>query len=81
MVSHEVDKFQSCCRLLEEWGIPRANVMFFGDGVNDVSCLSGFPHSVVMENADESVKRHARYVAGSNNSDGVFEFLTRVFLP
>jgi Cof subfamily protein (haloacid dehalogenase superfamily) len=79
VVSAGADKFSACTSLLSTWGIPQDATVFFGDGVNDISCLAGFPHSVAMGNAQDSVKRHARYVTGSNNEDGVFRYLERLF--
>lgn len=50
-------------------------VVYFGNGGNDVACLSYFPRSYAMDNAPYCVKKHAHGLAGDNNNEGVISVL------
>ena len=57
---------------IESLGYTMAEVMVFGDSMNDYSMLSmDFGATVAMENADEEIKAVAKYVTKSNVEDGV----------
>ncbi|MGB4136743.1 MAG: Cof-type HAD-IIB family hydrolase [Microbacterium sp.] len=58
---------QLCARL----GIDRADVLAFGDALNDVELLRWAGHGVAMANADGVVKDAADEVTASNADDGV----------
>lgn len=58
-------------RLQEEYGISPAETMAFGDFPNDLQMLAAAEHSFAMANAHPDVLAAARYVAPSNNQDGV----------
>lgn len=59
----------------EKLGVDMADVMAFGDGLNDVEMLSQVGFGVAMGNGAEAAKRAARYVCPSVDEDGVFEGL------
>lgn len=65
--------------LSEKLGIPLSSVIAFGDGENDYDMLKTAGHSVVMENALESMKEKIKNTAPSNTRDGVAIYLQDLF--
>jgi Cof subfamily protein (haloacid dehalogenase superfamily) len=61
--------------LQEEFKIDKKNTMVFGDYYNDLTMFKTAHYSYAMENAPEDVKRHAKFIAKSNNDDGVYNVL------
>ena len=61
--------------LLESWensgGISRAEIMAFGDGLNDMDMLKEAGFAVAMENGRDEVKEIADYITCSNEQEGV----------
>ncbi|MEU2223556.1 Cof-type HAD-IIB family hydrolase [Streptomyces sp. NPDC018347] len=64
--------------LQRELGITPAQTMVFGDYLNDLEMLDAAEWSFAMSNAHPEVLRRARYVAPSNNDDGVLRTIARV---
>jgi len=63
---------EEALRFLEDYfHVTPDEVMFVGDGYNDIGIMKmvGFP--VAMDNAPYEVKRHAKYIAPSNEDCGV----------
>ena len=52
-------------------------IVAFGDGVNDLPLFSVADEAYAMENADEIVKQAATAVIGSNEDDGVAQWLLK----
>ena len=52
-------------------GISKKETMAFGDFYNDIDLLAQAEYSYVMDNANDDMKLHGKYIAGSNNSGGV----------
>jgi len=44
------------------FNLDKSEVAVFGDDYNDIEMLDGFDNSIVMGNACDEVKSHARYV-------------------
>lgn len=61
-------------------GIERERVIAIGDSYNDISMLQYAGLAVAMGNAPEDVKRHADYVTGTNDEDGVAQAIHRFVL-
>lgn len=59
----------------EHAGISLGDVMAFGDSWNDLEMLSGVGYGVAMGNAEEPVKKVARYVTNTNEEDGIYQAL------
>ncbi|MCM0599696.1 HAD family hydrolase [Periweissella fabalis] len=59
--------------------INRENTLVFGNGENDIPMLEAGDISVAMQNSTPDVFDHAKYVTGSNEEDGVAEFLEKYF--
>lgn len=61
-------------------GINLSKVIYFGDGMNDIEAFKNVKYSVAMKNANEDVKKSAKYVTAlDNNNDGVSDFLKNIF--
>ena len=71
IVPKGVDKASALQMIAEGEGIPRSEVVAFGDGYNDVSMIEYAGLGVAMENADPFIRSRADYVAPSNNDEGV----------
>lgn len=59
--------------------IEPSETIVFGNGENDISMLEAGDISVAMENSTPTVFPHAKYVTGTNEADGVAEFLNTYF--
>lgn len=68
---NDVNKGTAIKFLQGKLGITEAETMAFGDYYNDVSMLQNVYHSYVMENAPDGVKKHGRFIAKSNDENGV----------
>ena len=58
-------------RFAEHLGFTLANCMAFGDGMNDFTMVEAAGLGIAMENAEPEVKRVAKWIAPSNDEDGV----------
>ncbi len=69
--------------VLEELGkkleIEMEEMIFFGDGLNDLPLMDSPVYSVAMGNALDVVKEHANEVTLSNNEDGIGRVLLKKF--
>ena len=61
--------------LQEKFQINQKNTMVFGDYYNDVTMFKAAHYSYAMKNAPEDVKKHANFIAESNNEDGVYNVI------
>jgi len=59
----------------EKFKINKKNTMVFGDYYNDLTMFKAAHHSYAMGNAPEDVKKHANFIAESNNDDGVYNVI------
>ena len=59
-------------------GVTREQTMAFGDYFNDLGMLDAAAWSFAMDNAHPQVRAHARFVAPSNNDDGVVRTISSV---
>jgi hydroxymethylpyrimidine pyrophosphatase-like HAD family hydrolase len=64
--------------LSERLGVPRRQVVAFGDGLNDREMLSWAGLGVAMGNADPATKSVADEVTASNDEDGVAVVVERL---
>jgi hydroxymethylpyrimidine pyrophosphatase-like HAD family hydrolase len=58
-----VNKASAVAKIAEQLGIPRAQVMTFGDGENDVSMLKWAGLGVAMAHGNEVAKAAAKFIA------------------
>ncbi len=61
--------------LQEKFRIDQKNTMVFGDYYNDLTMFKAAHYSYAMKNAPEDVKKHAKFIAQSNNEDGVYNII------
>ena len=62
-------------RLLEHYGIDKADTMAFGDGENDVDMFAAVGTAVAMGNACAEAKEAADYVTDDIDQDGIWNAL------
>ncbi|KAF1302736.1 Cof-type HAD-IIB family hydrolase [Candidatus Enterococcus willemsii] len=66
-----VNKGQALLYLLKRWQISASQLLAFGDSNNDLEMLKLAEFSYAMANGSEEVLQTARYVAPSNDDEGV----------
>jgi Cof subfamily protein (haloacid dehalogenase superfamily) len=80
-VQPECEGKAEALRLLrDQHGIPAERVVAVGDAGNDLPILSAVGLGVAMGNATPDVKRVAKRVIGTNNSDALAELIETLFL-
>lgn len=72
-----VDKGTAVAELCSRLGIPRGDVLAFGDSDNDLPMLRWAGHAFAMENADEAVKREIPDWTGRCDAGGVAQGICR----
>lgn len=68
-----VNKGVTIKKLQKILNIKYEETMAFGDYLNDLEMLESVYHSYAMENAHEDIKKVSRFMAKSNNDNGVVE--------
>lgn len=71
ITSSLANKYQSIERIRMQLGIEKSEVAVFGDDLNDLEMLAGYPNSVAMGNGCEQIKKSAGWVTKGNDEDGV----------
>lgn len=66
--------------LQKQMGITPEETAVFGDFDNDISLFEQAEHTFLMENAPLSMRQHARYLAPSNDNEGVTETIKQYIL-
>lgn len=66
-----ISKYTALKQLNQQLGINLNQIVTFGDYENDFEMISKVPHGVAMSNGISKVKQAARYIAKSNDADGV----------
>lgn len=61
--------------LADKYGITADEIIVFGDGGNDIEMLKMAKYSYAMENAPQNVKDSAKFIAPSNEDQGVLTIL------
>lgn len=74
------DKKQAIEILQEKFGIKYDETMVFGDHMNDLEMMESAFYSYAMENAKEEIKDKARFIAKTNDENGVVEAIKEVAL-
>jgi Cof subfamily protein (haloacid dehalogenase superfamily) len=78
VMAEGVTKATGLARLCEHLGIDRADVVAFGDALNDVEMLRWAGHGVAMAHAEPAVQDAADEKAASNDEDGVARVIERL---
>ncbi len=79
IVPKECSKGNALKIIAQEMGIDMNRIMAFGDGENDLDMLRKVGHPVVMENAQEVVKKEINNTAPKNIENGVALYLEKFF--
>jgi hydroxymethylpyrimidine pyrophosphatase-like HAD family hydrolase len=74
-----VTKATSVAEIAAAHGIGRESVIAFGDMPNDLPLLTWAGTSCAVANAHPEVRAAATHVIGSNNDDGVAEYLEKLY--
>ncbi|MBQ8953593.1 MAG: HAD-IIB family hydrolase, partial [Clostridia bacterium] len=77
-VSPKAGKAVALERLSQLLSIPKAEIIAFGDGLNDLDMLEWAGTSYAMENGAPEVKARADFIAPSNAEDGVAQVVERL---
>lgn len=75
VMNNGVSKGNAIKIIQDRFMIDEKNTMVFGDYYNDLAMFKVAYHSYAMENAPEGVKKHARFIAESNNDNGVYNII------
>lgn len=67
-----VSKGHAIKMIQKKFKIDEKNTMVFGDYYNDLTMFRSAYYSYAMKNAPEDVKMHAKFIADSNNDNGVY---------
>lgn len=70
-----INKGSTLMELGNKLNIKKEEMIFFGDGPNDLDVLELVGCSVAMDNALKEVKEKAKFITLSNNEDGIAFFL------
>ncbi len=73
-----INKLSTLEKICKELNYTINEVVFFGDGENDLILIENVGIGVAMENAIKIVKEKATYVTSSNNADGIAEYLENI---
>ena len=72
-------KWNGIRQMLDAFGIPAEQAVYFGDDNDDLEPIRRCGLGVAVSNALASVRQAADCVTGSNDEDGVAEFLARLW--
>lgn len=75
IVPYEADKGKALAKLQKKLGITQEETMAFGDNYNDIGMLRAAGESYAVANAQEEVKKAARHIADSYETEGVIRIL------
>ena len=73
-----VDKGKGLARLAKMLGIAREDVAAAGDSCNDLPMLAYAGAPVAMRNADPRLREKAKWIAPSNEENGVMQVLGKM---
>lgn len=72
-----IDKSITLENLGKSLDIALEEIVFFGDGLNDLEVMKKVGCSVAMKNALEPIKEKAKFITDSNNENGIATFLSK----
>ena len=79
VMSRTATKWNGIQQMLSAFGIPAAETVYFGDDNDDIEPIRRCGMGVAVRNALEEVRLAADCVTGSNDEDGVADFLARLW--
>jgi len=75
VIDKNMSKAKTILQVAKDRGIAKEDVVFFGDGHNDIEALQLSGLGIAMGNASEEVKQHADYITANASEDGIFKAL------
>lgn len=78
VMPHGVSKASGLDALCRALGVTRDEIVFFGDGDNDVTLLEAIPNSVAVANARPKAAAAARWHVGACEDDGVAKAMEQI---
>lgn len=78
IANSDVNKGMAIKKLMEIFSIDKSEAAAFGDYLNDYTMLEAVDESYCMENGHPELKRIAKYIAPSNDDNGVMKVLNDV---
>ncbi len=79
IVPKGVSKWSGVLYLADHLAVKRTEIVSIGDGLDDMEMIAGSGLGVAMGNADEEVRKVAKWVTRSNDQDGVAYMLREFF--
>ena len=76
----KVSKGRALTEAANKLGIPRENIVAFGDGYNDVSLMEAAGFSIAMGNSVNEILACASYVTDTNEENGVATAIRKLLL-
>lgn len=78
IVLKDTNKINALKLLSSKLNVPLENIIFFGDGLNDLEVFESEVFSVAMSNALEEIKNKSNDITLSNDEDGVAIYLEKL---
>ncbi len=75
-----ISKFTTLLDYATQKGINEQQILYFGDGLNDLEVMNSNVYSVAMGNALPEVKKVSKEITLTNNEDGIAKFLSKRLL-
>lgn len=73
-----IDKVAGLKALCDKFNIKQSEVLYFGDGENDMKALEWAGYGVAMDNASDHVKAVANYTTDHHKKHGVANFINKI---
>ncbi|KGE17091.1 Cof-type HAD-IIB family hydrolase [Paenibacillus wynnii] len=80
VIPREGSKAKTILKIAEENGFKREDIVFFGDGMNDIELMEVSGIGIAMGNAEAEVKEKADFITDSCNEHGIYNALKRLSL-
>lgn len=75
VIPKEGSKAKTILKMAEQNGFKREDIIFFGDGMNDIELMEVSGFGVAMGNAETEVKEKAELITDSCNEHGIYNAL------
>ena len=79
VLNKDAGKSETLAEFADMLEIKMDEIMYFGDGANDVKSLKAVGVGVAMGNAGDVTKKAADFVIGTNDTPAIAEFLREYF--
>lgn len=78
VIPREGSKAKTILKIAEENSFKHEDIIFFGDGMNDIELMEHSGIGVAMGNAETEVKEKANFITDSCNEHGIYNALKRM---